>query len=573
MACPMCGQGINPMTFSFESKVYFRMLQRLASSFCGTSPATSSSHFEEAESNAATGDSLNVFEEIFPWSRRHSSTSSLPFTSTLEPHLSEHRDAILMNSRLPVLYDVDPSPPSSSHLREDSSLPKGDIVSLPSFPLTNEWPSPHPKMYLPPPRTVAAEDIPNDSLFSTFAATETLSQRKIKNKIIVENQDSMHSKPVRKRLSQNNSTTPSSPMSSVNPFIRRPTVMKNFFFNETEGNSIPTLVNIPTELLITGYYKQFFVESKKLGSGSQGQVYLCTHVLDNLSLGEYAVKKMAVGDNKIWFRKMLREVKIRENIRHGNIIDYKHSWMEMYRSNDLCVWVPWLFVLMEYCNGGTLETLIWKDNEENSSESIVKNFSDCQIWKILLDIIYGLQHLHHSGILHRDIKASNILLKYSVDSFTGKRNITALLSDFGTAEIISDFTQRQNRHGFTGTVEYTAPELLEMDRQGHFRKDYDTKSDMWSLGIVLYALCYGKLPYSHKDPQICRNLILNHSCMILPDFPKRSSLLRHLLLALTSLNPQERPSTDEILTNRSVHRIIFDTHYLEAASEEFTHSF
>eukprot|EP01054_Gregarina_sp_Poly1_P004865 Gregarina_sp_Poly_1__4864@NODE_258_length_10499_cov_54_071223_g225_i0_p3_GENE_NODE_258_length_10499_cov_54_071223_g225_i0NODE_258_length_10499_cov_54_071223_g225_i0_p3_ORF_typecomplete_len394_score63_29Pkinase/PF00069_25/3_5e26Pkinase_Tyr/PF07714_17/1_4e17Pkinase_fungal/PF17667_1/0_014Kdo/PF06293_14/0_055MAP65_ASE1/PF03999_12/0_079_NODE_258_length_10499_cov_54_071223_g225_i052886469 len=174
-----------------------------------------------------------------------------------------------------------------------------------------------------------------------------------------------------------------SPSSPVQP--------ENTFRSSTSSS------DIPAGLLVNGYYDQFFVEEKKLGSGSFGQVYLCRHMLDDLFVGFYAVKKIPVGDSKAWLRKMLREVRIRENLHHQNIVAYKHSWLEMHKSGPFCPAIPWLYVLMDYCDGGDLELLI------SSQIAAGKFLSDIQVWALFLDILEGLNHLHRTGILHRDL--------------------------------------------------------------------------------------------------------------------------------------------------------------------------
>jgi hypothetical protein len=86
--------------------------------------------------------------------------------------------------------------------------------------------------------------------------------------------------------------------------------------------------HLSTASFLQGYYGRFFREVRRLGRGYRGAVFLCQHVLDNVSLGEYAVKKIPVGDSKQWLMRMLREVHILERIHHFNIVDYKHCWLE-----------------------------------------------------------------------------------------------------------------------------------------------------------------------------------------------------------------------------------------------------
>lgn len=339
--------------------------------------------------------------------------------------------------------------------------------------------------------------------------------------------------------------------------------------------------NLPSAMFVTGYYANFFREVRRLGSGSYGQVYLCHHYLDDVYLGEYAVKKVPVGDDKAWLQKMLREVKIRERLHNTNIVQYKHSWLEMYRSTTTVPVIPWLFVLMEYCNGGDLERYLELAGHSRlpleatpAASSGLTPMPESHIWKLFFDIANGLNHLHHSGILHRDLKPQNILLQCTLDTLTGRPTTTALLSDFGTSELFSERDKHMDRQGFTGTVEYTAPELLEQTETGHLREDYDEKSDVWSLGVVLFVLAYGCVPYFETDPKDCRARILSHTDprTIIPPTPTRSEELRLLIEALLQRDPNARPSIDAVLNHKKVRYRMLDKEMLDTAGYQITYT-
>jgi serine/threonine protein kinase len=178
--------------------------------------------------------------------------------------------------------------------------------------------------------------------------------------------------------------------------------------------------------------------------------------------------------------------------------------LELSRLSEFCPLVPFLFILMQYCNGGSLDELIWHDGNPLRPKAALHVV---QVWRFLLDILQGLQHLHRQGILHRDLKPTNILLQRLEDSAAGKNAIDtprAMLSDFGTAAPFGEPLAGVTSRGYTGTVEYTAPELLNgqaVDRE------YTEKSDMWSLGIVLYALCFSALPFQSEDPHALKGVI------------------------------------------------------------------
>merc|ERR1712176_124922 len=210
-----------------------------------------------------------------------------------------------------------------------------------------------------------------------------------------------------------------------------------------------------------------------------------------------------------------------------------------------------------------------------------------QIWNLLHDILLGLQHLHHQGILHRDLKPTNILLQGPED--TGGRLgeetvrnsasgvLHALLSDFGTATALGEPPASSSARGYTGTVEYTAPELLRS--QGDPREQYTEKSDMWSLGIVLYAMCFSTLPFSNDDPHLLKEQIRRfveerqqgsvqgplvggadtteaQAAWLPPDTNGRLGRLRLVLAALLAFDAGRRPAATDLLENPTFRRQI-----------------
>jgi len=314
-------------------------------------------------------------------------------------------------------------------------------------------------------------------------------------------------------------TSPSNQSPTTNPFSASPAT-------HSEA-ATSALKDIDPSLLVNGYYGRFFQEVRRLGSGSFGSVFLCNHVIDDVLLGEFAIKKIPVGDSREWLRGMMKEVKALERLAtHRNIVSYKHSWLEMHRANELCPYVPYLFILMSFCDGGSLDLL-----------TTTSGLPDSTIWSLLIDITSGLQHLHRNYIIHRDLKDANILLTRDSNSVGGYR---AVLSDFGTVEIVGSESSRDHS-GFTGTVEFTAPEVLSSQHM------YTEKSDMWSLGIVLYAMCYGCVPYTDRDPVACAAFVTSHSEISIPISPARDENLKNIISALTAKDPQSRPSCDDIL--------------------------
>ncbi|CAK0898164.1 unnamed protein product [Prorocentrum cordatum] len=312
------------------------------------------------------------------------------------------------------------------------------------------------------------------------------------------------------------------------------------FSSNEEAAAACSLHSIPAGVLNCGYYARFFAEERKLGAGSFGAVYLCRHVMDGIDLGIFAVKKLALGDDTKRLRQVVREVKALERLRHMNIVDYKHSWLEVSRHSEFCPYVPFLFILMEYCNAGSMESLIWPAGFVRGATGNAEKaafLSEDLIWRLFLDVCCGLAHLHSRGILHRDLKPSNILLH--IDEVVGEHASReaaprAMLSDFGTCEIHGE---GRSSDGGGYAVEFAAPERLRGEES-------EEPADVWSAGLVLYALCAGDLPYHSEDPEACREQVLGHTVLSsLPSF--RDPCLCGLISSLTAKEPVARPTAEE----------------------------
>lgn len=321
--------------------------------------------------------------------------------------------------------------------------------------------------------------------------------------------------------------------------------------SEQKSKIFEEIRNIPLGAFNQGYYKKFFREGRKLGRGARGSVFLAQHILEDEFLGEYAIKKVPVGDNAQWLQNMLKEVHIMESLRHPNIISYKHTWLEVQRLSPFAPSVPCLFILMEYANGGNLEDYVMTEAEAISSipsnrrgSREIPLLSLDEVLEIFLGICRGLQHLHEHGIIHRDLKPSNILLHYPSERTT---HPDILLSDFGECNRADEDSCRgTERTGATGTIEFCAPELFRQDKRGHYVTHHSKATDVWSLGMILYYLLYdGRLPYLDiENVEVLRRDILKLRKIVLPHNrdDTLSTSVRQLLLSLLSLRSEMRPT-------------------------------
>ncbi|KAI6127893.1 kinase-like domain-containing protein [Pisolithus croceorrhizus] len=375
------------------------------------------------------------------------------------------------------------------------------------------------------------------------------------------------------------------------------------------GTSQPVF---PTEAMAEGYFRKFFQEEYRLGMGAYGSVYLCQHVLDGNPLGRFAVKKIAVGESHSYLLSILREIRLLETLRHRNIITYHHAWLESSQFSSFGPKIPTLHVLMQWAEGGSLDDFIdvrlgrpsrlphlqlsSSSSPPDSPSARIRQFRAMQrappeererlrrkmeektesrntgksSWKavhllsaeevrsLFSDVVEGLSFLHSRSILHLDLKPGNVLLTHD----EGKLIPRAMLSDFGTSR---DMLQSSgSRSGNTGTLEYASPESLPSPQTG-LLKDVDSKSDMWSLGMILHKMLFFRLPYRYAtegegseegDTDVMNKLekeILGYSGFrstpsLSAAFESRrlSRAFLILLETLLSITPSSRPSCERI---------------------------
>jgi len=319
----------------------------------------------------------------------------------------------------------------------------------------------------------------------------------------------------------------------------------------------------------SNYFKTFFVEERELGRGGKGVVLLVRHVLDGVNLGMFACKRVPVGDDHEWLEKVLVEVQLLQNLSHQNLVSYRHVWLEDYQISTFGPSVPCAFILQQYCSGGDLQSYILdgmkrrmsteqlKERLRRRSKGKMEDPDDMngprrmhfeEITSFFKDITSGLNHLHTNGYIHRDLKPSNCLLHD-----TG-RKVRVLVSDFGEVQA-ANMTRKST--GATGTISYCAPEVLRHVMPNGPLGNFTTKSDIFSLGMIVYFMCFARLPYREADGidednedldklrvEISEWVGFNDERRMRKDLPEELyRSLKHLL----ALNPDERPTTEEIL--------------------------
>ncbi|KAI2569508.1 NIMA related kinase 5 [Homo sapiens] len=271
---------------------------------------------------------------------------------------------------------------------------------------------------------------------------------------------------------------------------------------------------------------------KAIGQGAFGKAYLAKGKSDSKHcvIKEINFEKMPIQEKEA----SKKEVILLEKMKHPNIVAFFNSFQENGR----------LFIVMEYCDGGDLMKRI------NRQRGVL--FSEDQILGWFVQISLGLKHIHDRKILHRDIKAQNI--------FLSKNGMVAKLGDFGIARVLNNSMELART--CIGTPYYLSPEICQ-------NKPYNNKTDIWSLGCVLYELCTLKHPFEGNNlQQLVLKICQAHFAPISPGFSRE---LHSLISQLFQVSPRDRPSINSILKRPFLENLIPKYLTPEVIQEEFSH--
>lgn len=149
-----------------------------------------------------------------------------------------------------------------------------------------------------------------------------------------------------------------------------------------------------------------------------------------------------------------------------------------------------------------------------------------QIWQIFIQVVHGLNSMHRIKIMHRDLKSANIFLNNDLKAKLGDMNVSKVTNSKGL-----NYTQ-------TGTPYYASPEVWKDE-------PYDIKSDVWSLGCVIYEMVTLKPPFQAEDMQGLYKKILKG---VFPKIPEHfSSDINAMLKLMIQVNPRKRPTCQQLI--------------------------
>lgn len=264
-----------------------------------------------------------------------------------------------------------------------------------------------------------------------------------------------------------------------------------------------------------------------IGEGAYSTVFRVKRISDG---SEYAMKKVKmVKLSERERQNAVNEVRILASIKHPNIIGYKEAFFEDSTST-LCI-------IMEYADGGDMMKMISNHKKRGT------HFSEKELWYYFIQIVRGMKALHDLKILHRDIKCANIFLT---------KDGTVKLGDLNVSKV----AKKGLLHTQTGTPYYASPEVWK-DRP------YDNRSDIWSLGCVLYEMAMLNPPFRAAN---MNGLYQKVQRGLYDPITQYSKDLQIMVKNCLQVQPTARPSCEKILAMPSIMSHMSET--LEKAEKE-----
>lgn len=256
-----------------------------------------------------------------------------------------------------------------------------------------------------------------------------------------------------------------------------------------------------------------------LGEGNMGAVY---QAYDTNLARKVVLKVMhrQLASHESFQQRFMQEAQAAARLDHPSIIRLYNFGSE-----------PSLFMVMEYISGPSLGDYV--KHQQAKSDALNLDV----VLRLIAQVADALDYAHDNGVIHRDIKPSNILLKpLSRPDRDGDPTLRTIVTDFGLAKLLEGGMHTLTGT-FMGTLSYMSPEQC-------LGRDLDGRSDIYSLGIVLYQLATGQLPFNVKSPTDAIRMHVKElppaPCVVRPGLPE---VVEQVILQAIAKNPASRFQT------------------------------
>eukprot|EP00796_Vickermania_ingenoplastis_P010296 gene10296-7198_t len=270
-----------------------------------------------------------------------------------------------------------------------------------------------------------------------------------------------------------------------------------------------------------GHFRDHYRIEKQIGKGTYAHVFKCIHNKNGQTYAVKVVDKSKAGPKDI--EDTTHEINMMARIgRHKNVVR-----MVEYFST-----AAHLYIVMDLLDGGMLFDRIVK----------LKHYSEKSAVEVVRHVLEALAHIHSVGVIHRDLKPENLLLPHSPAD--ERAEVTDVcIADFGLATVGSSTV-------CCGSPSYIAPEVIMRGYYKSTRDPYNEKCDIWSVGIITYALLSGRLPFSSSTHQkIFARVVEGKWSFTGSAWANVSSLAREFVKKCLEPNPNIRLSAKELLNH------------------------
>jgi len=252
-----------------------------------------------------------------------------------------------------------------------------------------------------------------------------------------------------------------------------------------------------------------YQKGKFLGKGGFAKCYEIRDADNGRVLAAKIIDKSTLSKGRAK-QKLLSEIKIHKAMNHTNVVHFEGYFEDSQRA----------YIILELCPNQTLKEMVKKR----------KKLHELEAQHYMLQLVQGVKYVHAQNVIHRDLKLGNL--------FVG-RNLELKIGDFGLAAKL-DFAG-ERRRTVCGTPNYIAPEVLNSKVCGH-----SFEADVWSIGVILYAMLVGKPPFETSNVKTTYKRIKANDYTI-PEEAGLSPEAKALIIDILVTNPAHRPSLDAIL--------------------------